>query len=47
MSTSSLTDVMLTRWQGMIELVKEDADKGFEDLEFMDERDALENLDLT
>jgi hypothetical protein len=30
----------------MIELIKEDADKGFEDLEVLDERDALEHLEL-
>lgn len=35
---------MLTNWQGMIELIKEDADKGFEDLEVMDEGDGLEVL---
>jgi hypothetical protein len=31
----------------MIKLIKEDADKGFEGLEVIDERDALEHLDLT
>ena len=38
---------LLTNPQGMIELIKEDADKGFEDIEVIDERDALERLDLT
>lgn len=33
--------LVLTSWQGMIELIKEDADKGFEDLEVIGERDAL------
>jgi hypothetical protein len=32
--------LMLTNGQGMIELIKEDADKGFEDLEVIDERDS-------
>lgn len=30
----------------MIDLIREDADKGFEDLEFVGEEDALERLDL-
>ena len=30
----------------MIDLIREDADKGFEGLEFVDEEDALERLDL-
>jgi hypothetical protein len=48
MSSRSLTNIRLTKWwQGMIKLIKEDADKGFEDLEVIDERDALQNLDLT
>jgi hypothetical protein len=31
----------------MIELIKEDAEKGFEDLKVIGEKDALENPDLT
>ena len=30
----------------MVELIKEDADKGFEDLEVMDEGEAFQRLDL-
>lgn len=33
--------------QGMIELIKQDADKGFEDLEFLNEEEGVENLGLT
>ena len=40
------TNVCANELQGMIELIREDADKGFEDLEFIDEGDALERLDL-
>ena len=38
---------VLNMLQGMVELIKEDADKGFEDLEVIDEGDALERLALT
>jgi hypothetical protein len=30
--------------KGMIDLIKADADKAFDDLEFVDEVDGLENL---
>ena len=40
------TNVCTNELQGMVDLIREDADKGFEDLEFIDEGDALERLDL-
>jgi hypothetical protein len=36
----------LTGVQGMIDLIKADADKAFDDLEFVDEADGLQNLDV-
>lgn len=31
----------------MLDLIKQDADKGFEDLEVMNEEDGMENLGLS
>ncbi len=33
--------------QGMMELIKLDADKGFDDLEFLNEEEGMDNLDLS
>ena len=33
--------------QGMIDLIKTDADKAFDNLEFADEVDGLDNLDVS
>ncbi len=33
-------------WQGMIDLIKADADKAFDSLEFADEVEGVDNLEI-